>query len=110
MTASAYHAHVYFHHEEVEVAAALQSRAKAFLAGLAEVHPPVPRPVGPHHAPMFEIDFDQAQHAVVVDWLQAHRGHMTVLVHPVADDEVTAHTRDALWLGERLPLDLSKLS
>ena len=34
----------------------------------------------------------------------------TVLLHPLAHDELADHTRDAMWLGEGTRMDLHILS
>jgi DOPA 4,5-dioxygenase len=58
---------------------------------------------------MFEIDFDHAHRDAVIDWLEAHHGELSVLVHPVTEDELADHTLHVAWLGPAQPLDLTKL-
>ncbi len=104
-----YHAHVYFTPESEPIAAALRDQACVALAGRAWVHPLVPRPVGPHPVPMFEINFAHDQRDAVISWLDAHHGELSVLLHPLTEDELADHTLHVAWLGESQPLDLSKL-
>jgi DOPA 4,5-dioxygenase len=104
-----YHAHIYFTPDRHEVAAALQARALQALEGRADVLPLVAEPRGPHVVPMFEIDFDHAHRDTVITWLGEHHGALSVLLHPVTEDEWADHTEHLVWLGDRQPLDLSKL-
>ncbi|EPS38501.1 hypothetical protein H072_7749 [Dactylellina haptotyla CBS 200.50] len=68
------------------------------------------RPIGPHLTAMFEINlFTPAQFGAFVPWLMLHRGPLSALVHPNTDNELHDHTINAIWLGEKLPLDVSVL-
>jgi DOPA 4,5-dioxygenase len=109
LTATTYHAHVYFAAEQTAIAEALRAAAREALGGLATVFPLVPRPVGPHLAPMFELNFDPAAREAVVAWLTAHHGALSVLVHAVTGYDHADHTAHAIWLGQPLGLDMSKL-
>jgi len=80
-------------------------------------------PVGPHPIAMFEVNiFTPAQFGAFIPWLCINRGPLSVLVHPntvevVEDqesgekrevrDEERDHTQRAIWMGERIALDLS---
>lgn len=74
------------------------------------------RPVGPHPVAMFEVNLvTPAQFGAFIPWLAIWRGPLSVLVHPntVEDgvDKAERHFRNhihrAMWMGERLPLDVS---
>lgn len=72
------------------------------------------RPVGPHTVAMFEVNlFTPAQFGAFVPWLVVNRGPLSVLLHPntergvQGESEERDHTQRAVWMGERLPLDLS---
>ncbi|KAM0545758.1 hypothetical protein ACHAPJ_011182 [Fusarium lateritium] len=75
------------------------------------------RPIGPHPVAMFEVNlFTPAQFGAFVSWLAIWRGPLSALIHPnVVPEEGVDHRasekRDhlerAIWMGERLPLDLS---
>ncbi|OLN95976.1 putative 21.2 kDa protein [Colletotrichum chlorophyti] len=76
------------------------------------------RPVGPHPVAMFEVNlFTPAQFGAFIPWLNVYRGPLSVLIHPNSVEEgvdhnateVRDHTQRAIWMGERLPLDLSIL-
>lgn len=73
-------------------------------------------PVGPHPVAMFEVNlFTPAQFGAFIPWLVINRGPLSVLVHPntvnsktgESEEEERDHTQRAMWLGERIPLDLS---
>ncbi|KAL5049910.1 hypothetical protein BDW71DRAFT_194907 [Aspergillus fruticulosus] len=67
------------------------------------------KPVGPHPVAMFEVNlFTPAQFGAFVPWLVIQRGPLSVLIHPntEAHEDERNHTQRAMWLGERIPLDL----
>ncbi|KAI9138888.1 DOPA-like domain-containing protein [Paraphysoderma sedebokerense] len=71
---------------------------------------PQRNPVGPHPYSMFEIDLvTLEQYAMFVPWITLNHGNLSVLIHPHTGDEVKDHSRHALWLGERVPLDFAML-
>lgn len=72
------------------------------------------RPIGPHAQPMFEVNLlTPAQFGAFVPWLAIWRGPLSALVHPNTTEEwlsegereLRNHTEQAIWLGERLPVD-----
>lgn len=74
------------------------------------------RPIGPHPVAMFEVNlFSPAQFGAFIPWLAIWRGPLSVLVHPntleegLKESEIERrnHSQRAIWMGERLPLDLS---
>lgn len=56
-----------------------------------------------------------AQFGAFVSWLAIWRGPLSVLIHPNTveegvphiEAELRNHTERAIWMGERLPLDVS---
>lgn len=107
--AGSYHAHVYFQDAQAPQAEALRERAAAALGAIATVWPLRRTCVGPHLAPMFEIEFPDAARDAVVAWVQANRGGLPVMLHPETGDDLTDHRDHAVWLGEDLGLDFSRL-
>lgn len=74
------------------------------------------RPIGPHPVAMFEVNLmSPAEFGAFVPWLAMWHGDLSVLVHPntiepgvsEAMTELKDHTQRALWMGEKIPLDLS---
>ncbi|KAB5542905.1 DOPA-like domain-containing protein [Coniochaeta sp. 2T2.1] len=72
------------------------------------------RPIGPHAMAMFEVNlFTPAQFGAFIPWLAVWRGPLSALVHPnttepglsEAEKGLRNHTEQAIWLGERVPVD-----
>ena len=103
-----YHAHVYFNKDTVEQARQLcETASKQFGAAMGRVHE---KPVGPHPHWSCQLAFDAAQFDHLIPWLEAQRGGLNVLVHPVTGNHLEDHTTHASWLGEpaRLKLEIFK--
>ena len=66
-------------------------------------------PIGPHTKSNFRVKFSRDQFGRIVPWLMLHREGLSVLVHPYTPDHVVDHTERALWLGERIALNLKFL-
>jgi DOPA 4,5-dioxygenase len=105
-----YHAHVYFELDDLDATEQVRQRLMAAMPGAGVVHKLFPRQVGPHPLPMFEIDFPSRIFDSVLALLEQERGARSVLIHPVTDDDLAAHTTGAQWLGSPLPLLLERLS
>ncbi|KAF4122128.1 DOPA 4,5-dioxygenase [Geosmithia morbida] len=65
---------------------------------------------------MFEVNvFTPEQFGAFIPWLAVWRGNLSVLVHPntyqpgesQAVNDLKDHTERAIWMGERVPLDVS---
>ena len=67
------------------------------------------KPISPHPKPMFEIHIPAADIIYGMATIDDLRQGLSVLIHPVQHDEMAAHTVDARWLGEKLPLNLDIL-
>jgi DOPA 4,5-dioxygenase len=70
--------------------------------------------IGPHTKPMWEADFTncpnvEEEYPKVVEWLEKNRRTHSVLIHPNTNDPYLDHTENAVWLGQPIELDLSKL-
>jgi DOPA 4,5-dioxygenase len=63
--------------------------------------------VGPHPKPQFEIQFLASTLPAITPVLRDTG--LTVLIHPLTDDDLADHTTLAEWIGEPLPLDESVL-
>jgi aromatic ring-cleaving dioxygenase len=103
-----YHAHLYYDALTRQSAAKLRERIAVQFpqARLGNWHD---GPVGPHPISMYQIAFGVAEFPRLVPWLMLNRGKHNVLVHPLTGDDYTDHAHHALWLGEKLPLDLEIL-
>ena len=58
---------------------------------------------------MYQVTFLPQQFGAVVPWLMLNREGLAILVHPTTGDDVADHTEHALWLGEKLPLNIEVL-
>lgn len=105
-----YHAHVYFDLSEQHQAQALQKKILTEQSEqILRLFSLVPRLVGPHRKPMFEIHFSDQQSAFI-DWLDKARGELSVLIHPVSGNDVYDHSESQVrWLGEDIGVNLDKL-
>lgn len=109
-TLSEFHIHVYFDLNNKQKAcdvynAMSQSFPSTILMG--SIHD---QPIGPHTKPMFSASLiSDMMFGPMINWLMFNRQGLSVLVHPISDDDLTDHTEHALWLGQPVALDLNKL-
>ncbi|THU01048.1 DOPA 4,5-dioxygenase [Lampropedia puyangensis] len=103
------HAHVFFDLNAREQALALQQQLQLQWPAGIEVGPLLLRAAGPLPQPMFQIAYDEEHAERVREVLQTTRGDFSVLIHPVLEDEILAHTEKATWLGMPLLLRLEYL-
>lgn len=102
-----FHAHVYFGLESREVAARIREGLDThFEVQLGRWHDAI---VGPHPKSMYQVLFLPQQFGDVVPWLMLNREGLDILIHPTTGDDVIDHTDHALWLGEKLPLNIEVL-
>lgn len=106
---SHYHAHVYFDLADLDATAQMQQHLIAAMPDAVVVHRMIARPIGPHPLPMFEVDFPAGLKPTVLAVLEQWRGARSVLIHPVTNDDLRAHTIEAQWLGPQLDLLLDRL-
>ena len=102
-----YHAHFYDTPETRGAALALHRQLAAGTPVLLYVGQMRDRSVGPHPNPQFEVHFLKAELPRILALLEA--SGLTVLVHPLTDDDLSDHTTLAHWIGSPLPLDLATL-
>jgi len=103
-----FHAHIYYAADTRSRAATLRDQLLslptetiAFVGALRD------HKVGPHPCPQFEIHF----HAYALGELRPilEAAGLTILIHPLTDDDLADHTRLAHWIGAPLDLDISTL-
>jgi len=107
-----YHAHIYYDEDSWDGAHRLHQELSDLLMGgrladLLFVGRMCETGVGPHPLPQFEIHFLAAALPDVTRVLEASA--LTVLIHPLTDDDLADHTTLAHWLGGPLALDESVL-
>ncbi len=102
-----YHAHVYYDAASKETAARLRAGVEArFEVTMGRWHD---RPVGPHPRWSYQIAFKPKSFATLVPWLALNRDGLVIFIHPNTGEDLTDHAERAIWLGEKVELDLSML-
>jgi len=107
-----WHAHIYYRPEQRDRAAGLRdgllahrdpegARGPNYVGELRDA------PVGPHPIAQFEIHF-RAPALPILNPALAAAG-LTVLIHPLTEDDLADHTTLAEWIGAPLTLDLTVL-
>lgn len=110
-----FHAHTYFDPEApkqvAEARAFMELVRRTFSASPhVEVHSFAPAPAGPHPRASFEVLFTREVFAEYVSWLMFERPEdLSVLIHPLTRSQTRDHGTRALWLGERLEVDIAFL-
>ncbi|MBX9895027.1 MAG: DOPA 4,5-dioxygenase family protein [Nitrosomonas sp.] len=104
-----FHGHIYFTADQIELAGKVRDNLASALPQLTYIGKLIPKPIGPHSKPMFEIHIPAAEIDPILAVIDNLREGLPVLIHPVLEDELAAHTALARWLGEVLPLDLKVL-
>jgi aromatic ring-cleaving dioxygenase len=101
-----WHAHIYYDPQ------ATRPRAERLRAKIAAAFPEAriggwhDELVGPHTRAMFQVLFDPPLFDKLVPFLAFHRDGLAVLVHADGTgDGRKAHTDQAIWMGEVLPVN-----
>ncbi len=102
-----YHAHIYF--DEASRGRASWLRDQVALRFAVVLGRWREEPVGPHPRPMYQIAFKPPEFEKLVPWLMLNRQDLVIFVHPETGDDVADHDIYALWLGEKLDLDIDML-
>jgi aromatic ring-cleaving dioxygenase len=102
-----FHAHVYYDPDTREAAVRVRDGlAERFDVELGRWHD---KPIGPHPKSMYQVKFAPDQFGGLVPWLVLQHEALAVLIHPSTGDDVGDHTDRALWLGEKLALNIEFL-
>lgn len=103
-----FHAHIYFDAASRERAWALRELIGRTFGDVlvGRFHEKV---VGPHLYWMFQIAFRPDRFGSVVPWLALNHDGLSILVHPGTGNSVADHTDNALWIGQRLDMNVEVL-
>ena len=102
-----YHAHVYYDAETKASAARLREGIEdRFPVTMGRWHD---KPVGPHPRWSYQIAFKPEIFGALVPWLALNREGLVIFVHPNTGQDLPDHAERAIWLGEKVELDLSVL-
>lgn len=106
-TITGFHAHVYFDPETRTTALFVRDGlAERFNVELGRIHG---KPLGPHPKSMYQVKFAPEEFGKLVPWLMLNHAGLDVLVHPETGNDVADHTDQALWLGQKLDLNIEFL-
>ena len=104
---SGYHAHIYYDPDTRGRAETLREKlGTRFEVELGRWHD---EPVGPHPKSMYQVAFAPGALAELLPFLMLERAGLDVLLHPRSGDDVADHTEHAVWLGDRLELNIDSL-
>jgi len=67
-------------------------------------------PIGPHTIGSFETCCNKTSISSSLTWFMENHGNLSILLHPLTRWEIRDHTERSMFLGLRIPLDLSALS
>lgn len=102
-----YHAHVYYDAYSKSSASILRKEIeKRFEIEMGRWHD---RPVGPHPMWSYQVAFEPSIFGEFVPWLALNRGDLIIFVHPQTGKVIRDHTKNAIWLGQSLALNLAPL-
>ena len=103
-THEAYHAHIYFDEETVDIATEVYNQINnEFDFEVGKFHK---KPVGPHTMWMFQVPFSESDFDDFINWLEKKRNDLSILIHPLTGNNLQDHTKYASWLGDDIDLDL----
>ena len=106
-TITGFHAHVYFDPETRATALVVRDGlAERFDVELGRIHN---KPMGPHPKSMYQVKFAPEEFGKLVPWLMLNHVGLDVLIHPQTGDDIADHTDQALWLGQKLDLNIEFL-
>lgn len=101
-----FHSHIYFNESTAEKAESFYQKFQALKLPV-QISKLIHRPIGPHPTPMFEVDFPAENFMEMIRFMQEHRQGLNILVHPLSGSEILDHTDYAMFLGERVDLNLA---
>jgi aromatic ring-cleaving dioxygenase len=104
-----YHAHIYFETHQSELAAKVRDSIIHDIPQLTYRGQLIPMSIGPHPKPMFELHIPSDCINYAIASIETLREGLSVLIHPVHENDYLAHTQEAKWLGSALPLKLEVL-
>ncbi len=106
-TVTGFHAHIYYDAGTKETAARLRAAIEEnFDVRMGRWHD---HPIGPHPRCSYQDAFAPDLFGAFIPWLALNRRDLVVFVHPETGDAVSDHTEYAVWMGEKLELNLDKL-
>jgi aromatic ring-cleaving dioxygenase len=102
-----YHAHVYYDPATRSLAEQLRDTIASRFTVELGIFSDEPR--GPHPISQFNVIFRSEEFQNIVPWLMLNREGLNVLVHPLTESSYDDHSKNALWLGTPVPMQLDRL-
>jgi len=94
-----WHAHVYFDASTREPAWQFREEIATHFGDTLQLGRFHEKPVGPHPKWSYQLAFERAQFADIVEWLTLNHGVLDVFLHPNTGDPLRDHRDAALWIG-----------
>jgi aromatic ring-cleaving dioxygenase len=103
-----WHAHVYFDAATRDAAWQFREEIAAHFGDALQLGRFHEKPVGPHPKWSYQLAFERAQFADIVEWLTLNHGVLDVFLHPNTGDSLRDHRDAAVWIGHshNLVLDI----
>lgn len=103
-----YHAHIYYALENKPYALDVHAKVLSAFSQLPVSHL-VDYAVGPHLFPMFQVAFDETKLDELKMFFTPFSDKLSILIHPLIRDDLVAHTDEAIWIGDKLPVNIDFL-
>lgn len=102
-----WHAHVYFDVATRDAAWQFREEIATHFGDALQLGRFHEKPVGPHPKWSYQLAFERAQFANIVEWLTLNHGALDVFLHPNTGDPLRDHRDAAVWIGHshKLVLD-----
>lgn len=101
-----FHSHIYFDDKTIDQAEKFHQKFQS-LDTPVQVSRMIHKPIGPHPVPMFEVDFKAENFLKMIQFMQENRDGLNILVHPLSGNEILDHTDYAMFLGQKVDLNLA---
>ena len=103
-----FHIHIYYTKSTRHIAEeirknVIESFPQIYVSDLVD------KEVGPHTKPMFLLTIKDSDLIFMIPWIMLNRKSLSVLIHPNYNESLLDHTERAMWLGEKLDLNLESL-
>eukprot|EP01083_Nonionella_stella_P277911 944950_1 len=109
ITKKGFDIHVYFNSNSRNEAVRLRSDLINKFPDLP-VFELIDQPIGPHSLPMFEAQtHSPGDFARCIPWLCLNHGNLSILVHPNTTDIIGDHTNNAIWIGDKIEVNVAFL-
>lgn len=94
-----WHAHIYFDAATRDVAWQFREQIATRFGDTLQLGRFHEKPVGPHPKWSYQLAFERAQFADIVEWLTLNHGALDVFLHPNTGDPLRDHRDAAVWIG-----------